>query len=42
MDELRLERLPAAPVIERLMAGLIEEISGEALAMLLPRSLAAE
>ncbi|CAN5860889.1 N-formylglutamate amidohydrolase [soil metagenome] len=42
MDELRLERLPAAPLIERLMAGLLDEIAGQTAAMLLPRSLAAE
>lgn len=42
MDEIRHERLPAAAAIERLTAGLLEEIAGEALAALLPRPLAAE
>jgi N-formylglutamate amidohydrolase len=42
MDEMRHEKLPTAGVTERLMAGLLEEIAGQAMAMLLPRPLAAE
>jgi N-formylglutamate amidohydrolase len=42
MDEIRHEKLPAAAGIERVMAGLLEEIAGRALGMLLPRPLAAE
>ena len=42
MDEARHERLPTAGVMERLMTGLLEEIGGLALEILLPRPLAAE
>jgi N-formylglutamate amidohydrolase len=42
MDEGRHEKLPAAAAIERVMTGLLEEISRVALALLLPRPLAAE
>jgi N-formylglutamate amidohydrolase len=42
MDEGRHERLPAAASVERLMAGLVEEIAGQALVLLTPRPLAAE
>ncbi|MFO1162699.1 MAG: N-formylglutamate amidohydrolase [Reyranellaceae bacterium] len=42
MDELRHERLPTAGVVERLMAGLLEELAGQAAAELAPRPLAAE
>ncbi|TAJ37568.1 MAG: N-formylglutamate amidohydrolase [Reyranella sp.] len=42
MDEARHERLPVAGVVERLMAGLLEEIGNHALEILLPRPLAAE
>ena len=42
MDEARHEKLPTAGVIERLMAGLLEEISDQARTVLLPRPLAAE
>jgi N-formylglutamate amidohydrolase len=42
MDEARHERLPALAAVERVMAGLLEEIASQALAMLLPRRLAAE
>ena len=42
MDETRHERLPVAGVVERLMAGLLEEIGNQALEILLPRPLAAE
>ena len=42
MDEIRHEKLPAAAAIERVMAGLLEEIASRALGMLLPRPLAAE
>ena len=42
MDEARHERLPVAGVVERLMAGLLEEIGNRALESLVPRSLAAE
>ena len=42
MDEARHEKLPTAGAVERLMTGLLEEIAGQALAVLLPRPLAAE
>ena len=42
MDEARHERLAVAGVLERLMAGLLEEIGGCAQETLLPRPLAAE
>ena len=42
MDEARHEKLPAAGVVERLMAGLLGEIGNLALEILLPRPLAAE
>ncbi len=42
MDEARHERLPVAGVVERLMAGLLEEIGNQALEILIPRPLAAE
>ena len=42
MDEGRHERLAVAGVVERLMAGLLEEIGGRALETILPRPLAAE
>ncbi len=42
MDEARHEKLPTASVVERLMAGLLEEIGDQARTMLLPRPLAAE
>ena len=42
MDEARHERLSVAGVVERLMAGLLEEIGNQALEVLLPRPLAAE
>jgi N-formylglutamate amidohydrolase len=42
MDEARHEKLPTAGVVERLMAGLLEEIGDQARAVLLPRPLAAE
>ena len=42
MDEARHEKLPTAGVVERLMAGLLEEIGDHARAVLLPRPLAAE
>jgi N-formylglutamate amidohydrolase len=42
MDEARHERLPSAGVVERLMAGLLEEIGDHARTVLLPRPLAAE
>ena len=42
MDEARHERLPTASVVERLMAGLLEEIGDQAKVVLLPRPLAAE
>jgi N-formylglutamate amidohydrolase len=42
MDEARHERLPTAGRMERLMAGLLEEIGRETLENLLPRPLAAE
>ena len=42
MDEARHEKLPTAGVIERLMAGLLEEIGDHARAVLMPRPLAAE
>lgn len=42
MDEARHVKLPTAGAVERLMTGLLEEIAGQALAVLLPRPLAAE
>jgi N-formylglutamate amidohydrolase len=42
MDEVRHERLPTAGVVERLIAGFLEEIGEQAKALLLPRPLAAE
>ncbi len=42
MDEARHERLPTFGVVERLMAGLLEETARHALETLQPRSLAAE
>lgn len=42
MDEVRHEKLPLAGVLERLMAGLLEEIGNQAVEILLPRPLAAE
>ena len=42
MDEARHDKLPTAAAIERLMTGLLEEIGEQALAVLLPRPLAAE
>src|SRR5262245_66302745 len=42
MDESRHEKLPTAGAITGLMAGLLEEIGGQALSVLLPRPLAAE
>ena len=42
MDEARHEKLPAAGVVERLMAGLLGEIGNLALEILLPHPLAAE
>ncbi|NDH61244.1 MAG: N-formylglutamate amidohydrolase [Alphaproteobacteria bacterium] len=42
MDEVRHEKLPAAGVVERLMAGFLGEIGNLALEILLPRPLAAE
>ncbi|MDI1287524.1 MAG: N-formylglutamate amidohydrolase [Reyranella sp.] len=42
MDEARLERLPTAGVLERVMAGLLEEMGNQAVEILLPRPLAAE
>ena len=42
MDEARHERLPTADVVEKLMAGFLEEIGDQAKAVLLPRPLAAE
>jgi hypothetical protein len=42
MDEVRHERLPTAGVVERLMAGFLEEIGEQAKAVLLSRPLAAE
>ena len=42
MDEARHEKLPTATGVERLMAGLLEEIGDQARAVLLPRPLAAE
>ncbi len=42
MDEARHEKLPAAAAIQRLMTGFLEELGRHALAMLLPRLLAAE
>ena len=42
MDEARHEKLPTAVGVERLMAGLMEEIGNQARAVLLPRPLAAE
>src|SRR5258708_33322128 len=42
MDEARHERLPTASVVERLMAGFLEEIGDQAKGVLLPRPLSAE
>ena len=42
MDEARHEKLPTAGVVERLMAGLLEEIGDQAKTILSPRPLAAE
>jgi N-formylglutamate amidohydrolase len=42
MDEARHQKLPTAGAVERLMAGLLEEIAGQALSVLLPRPIAAE
>jgi N-formylglutamate amidohydrolase len=42
MNEQRHEKLVTAGAIERLMAGFLEEIAGQALAVLAPRPLAAE
>ncbi|UYN93393.1 MAG: N-formylglutamate amidohydrolase [Enhydrobacter sp.] len=42
MDEARHERLPTLGVVERTMAGLLDEIGQQALQTLLPRPLAAE
>jgi N-formylglutamate amidohydrolase len=42
MDEARHEKLPAASAIASLMTGLLEEVAGQAMALLLPRPLAAE
>lgn len=42
MNETRHEKLPAAAAIERLMAGLLEDIAGQALTVLSARPLAAE
>ncbi len=42
MDETRHEKLATAGAVERLMAGLLEEIAGQATAVLAPRPLAAE
>jgi len=42
MDEARHEKLPGARAVAGVMAGLLEEIAGQALAVLLPRPLAAE
>ncbi len=42
MDEVRHEKLPAAAAIERLMAGFIEDMAGQPLAILPSRPLAAE
>ena len=42
MDEARHERLPVAGVLERLMAGLLQEIGNQAVEVLLQRPLAAE
>ena len=42
MDEVRHEKLPAAAAIERLVAGLLEDIAGQPLAILPTRPLAAE
>jgi len=42
MDEIRHQRLPAAGAIERVMAGLLEDMAGQPLAVLPPRPLAAE
>jgi N-formylglutamate amidohydrolase len=42
MDEARHEKLPGAHAVAGVMAGLLEEIAGQALAVLRPRPLAAE
>jgi N-formylglutamate amidohydrolase len=42
MDEARHEKLPTAGAVERLMTGLLKEMAGKAVAVLLPRPLAAE
>jgi N-formylglutamate amidohydrolase len=42
MDEARHEKLPTWGVLERLMAGLLEALSAQALQLMLPRPLAAE
>jgi len=42
MDEVRHEKLPTAAAMQRLMTSLLEEISAQALEMLLPRPIAAE
>ena len=42
MDEGRHHKLASAAVIERVVTGFLEEIASQALAMLLPRPLAAE
>jgi N-formylglutamate amidohydrolase len=42
MDEARHEKLPGARAVAGVMAGLLEEIAGQARAVLLPRPLAAE
>jgi N-formylglutamate amidohydrolase len=42
MDEARHEKLPSADAVAAIMTGLLEELAGEALSMLLPRRLAAE
>ena len=42
MDEGRHQKLANAVAIERIMTGFLEEIAGQALAVLLPRPLAAE
>ena len=42
MDEGRHQKLANAAAIERIMTGFLEEIAGQALAVLLPRPLAAE
>ena len=42
MDEVRHEKLPTAVAVEKLMAGLLKEMAGQAVTVLLPRPLAAE